>query len=141
MRTIVAAAAMLCLASPALAQEDCDPAELRGAWRYFTFSDVFEPPDFNLNLPSVDGCTAVMSSRGTFRSESRCLNSDLRATLDIRSNCTIRGRITQRFDDGGFSECGISAAVTRDRELISGIGICVDDLDFVDVLMFNMVRR
>jgi hypothetical protein len=137
MRTIAAAAVMLCLASSALAQEDCDPAELSGTWRYFQLGDI--TGDFG-NFPFIDGCIAIMSGRGTFRSGSKCVGGDLRANLEIRPNCTIRGVIRHRFDDGGSFECGVSAAVTRDRELISGVAACESEL-FDPILMFNMVRR
>jgi hypothetical protein len=134
MKTIAAVAVMLCLASPALSQEDCDPADLRGTWRYFAFGDVFG--DIG-NFPVLNGCTAILSGRGTFRSGSQCVDSELRANLEIRPNCTIRGVITQTFDDGFAVSCGISAAVTRGRELISGLAACDGDLIF----MFNMIRR
>jgi hypothetical protein len=40
-------------------------------------------------------------------------------------------------DDSFLLRCGITAAVTRGRELISGLAACDGDLIF----MFNMIRR
>jgi hypothetical protein len=131
-RLSITIATMLCLASPALAQ-NCDPAELSGTWRMFLYGDNFETVD----SPFILGCTAILGVQGTFRSGSTCVGNELRADLDVRTNCTIRGVITQRFEDGTTLSCGVSAAVNLGRDFISGVGACENS----DIFLFNMILR
>jgi hypothetical protein len=70
------------------------------------------------------------------RNGSRCVSADLRADLDVTRGCTVSGVITQRFGDVNIN-CGISAAVAPNHEVISGVGACDSD----DILMFNIIRR
>jgi hypothetical protein len=119
-------------APPTTAMAQCDPSDLEGRWALFVYGDNLETAD----SPFILSCTAILNSNGRFKRGSRCASAELRAALEVNRNCTISGTITLRFNDGPNPSCGVNAAVTQDRQVISGVGACEND----DLFMFNMVK-
>jgi hypothetical protein len=115
------------------AEAACEQADLAGQWAMFMYGDNFETAD----LRFIFGCTAIINRSGRFNSRSHCPSAELRGSFEVNRGCTVVGVFTLRFDDGFNNSCGISAAVTPNHEMISGVAACESS----EILMFNMVQK
>jgi hypothetical protein len=121
-------AAILLAASPAAA--DCTPRDLEGRWALFAHGESFVDGTF----PFLLGCRVILNQAARLTRDSACLGGALRGQLEVTKGCTIQGVIELREIS---VDCGISAAVTPDHDVVSGIAAC----DNGDGFLFNLIRR
>ena len=121
---------------PMSADAACAPVDLAGEWDAYSVGATTGEGVWNR-------CNVSFNSSARFLSGSSCrtdsgARSTLSGQLSVDSSCRVTGRFTERFR-GGTNTCSIpQATLSRDKEVVTGVGKCANG---AGIFSFNMVKR